>query len=188
MPLSRPAPRRHIHTRDIRCLGFQRDDGQWDIEARLVDTKTYSFDNQDRGGINAGEPIHEMLLRLTLTDHLEITAVEADIANGPFTLCGSIVGAFQGLVGLSIGRGWRKAVLSRLGGTKGCTHLVELLLGQLAATAYQTVRPARARREQAAAGGGKPSMLDTCHALASDSPVVARHWPDHFTGPKPGAS
>src|SRR6185503_19700597 len=41
MSLSAPAPRRHLHTRSITCEGFARDDGLWDIEARIVDTKTY---------------------------------------------------------------------------------------------------------------------------------------------------
>ena len=58
MALSRPARREHIHSRDIRCRGFRREDGLWDIEATLEDTKTYSFANRDRGGIAAGEPIH----------------------------------------------------------------------------------------------------------------------------------
>ena len=36
MPLSKPAPRKHIHTREIKCLGFEREDGLWDIEGRLI--------------------------------------------------------------------------------------------------------------------------------------------------------
>ena len=70
MPLSRPAPRKHIHTREIRCRGYHRKDGLWDIEAFLVDTKTYGFDNVDRGRIDAGEPIHGMWIRLTVDEDL----------------------------------------------------------------------------------------------------------------------
>ena len=77
MPLSKPAARKHIHTRDIKCHGFERDDGLWDIEGRLTDTKTYTFDNHDRGGIAAGEPIHDMLIRLTLTGDMVVAAAEA---------------------------------------------------------------------------------------------------------------
>ena len=40
MPLSRAVPRDHIHTREIRCRGFRRRDGLWDIEGVLEDTKT----------------------------------------------------------------------------------------------------------------------------------------------------
>lgn len=178
MSLSKPERREHIHTRDIRCRGFRREDGLWDIEAVLEDTKTYSFANADRGGIAAGEPIHRMHIRLTLDDDMQVRAAEAATEAGPFGLCGAITPVFAGLVGLRIGPGWRKAVLGRMAGVKGCTHLTELLLGPLTTTAVQTIASARARRQEAAADGRPPPILDTCHALATSSPVVARHWPD----------
>ena len=74
MPLSNAAPRKHIHTRKIDCRGYRRDDGLWDIEGTLVDTKTYSFGNEDRAGIAAGEPFHEMHIRLTIDDDMEVLA------------------------------------------------------------------------------------------------------------------
>ena len=42
MPLSAPAPRHFMHNRAIECRGYQREDGLWDIEGHLVDTKTYA--------------------------------------------------------------------------------------------------------------------------------------------------
>ena len=72
MPLSPPASRKHLHTRTVTCCGYQRDDGLWDIEGHLVDVKTYGFDNDHRGVVNAGEPVHEMWLRLIIDDDLEI--------------------------------------------------------------------------------------------------------------------
>ena len=48
------------HTRTITCKGYRRKDGLWDIEAHMTDIKTFSFENRDRGGIQAGEPVHEM--------------------------------------------------------------------------------------------------------------------------------
>ena len=72
MPLTPHQPRKPIHTRAIECKGYQRDDGLWDIEAHLVDTKTYDFANRDRGDIKAGEPLHEMWLRLTLDLDLKV--------------------------------------------------------------------------------------------------------------------
>jgi hypothetical protein len=39
MPLSRPAPREHIHSREIRCRGYRCADGLWDIEGVPEDTK-----------------------------------------------------------------------------------------------------------------------------------------------------
>jgi len=179
MPLSKAAPRKHIHTRHIECRGFERDDGLWDIEASLIDTKTYSFDNMDRGGISSGEAIHHMLVRLTVDGDLVVQSAEASTEAGPFGICGGITDQFQALAGLRIAPGWRKAVLARFGGVRGCTHLTDMLLGPLAATAWQTVAPARKKRGTIGAGE-KPVLLDSCHAFASDSEVVRKRWPDFY--------
>lgn len=177
MPLSKPTPRNKIHNREIHAQGFQRDDGLWDIEARLVDTKSYSFDNAERGTINSGEAIHDISIRLTLNDEMTVQSAEAVIDSGPFTMCGDITPSFGALKGLSIKPGWRKSVFHRLGGIKGCTHLVDMLLGPIAVTAWQSVNPARQNRNSPAESG-KPPLLDSCHAFSAASPVVRREWPD----------
>lgn len=180
MSLSRPVPRQHLHTREIRCRGFRRDDGLWDIEGALEDTKTYSFANHDRGGIVAGEPVHRMLIRLTVDDDMVVRGLEVATEAGPFAICGDIAPAFAALTGLKLGPGWRRAVLERLGGVRGCTHLVDLLLGPLTTTTLQTVAAARARRE--GGDGGRPALIDSCHALAASGPVVQRQWPAFYAG------
>jgi hypothetical protein len=179
MPLSKPNPRNQIHNRKIEARGFQRDDGLWDIESRLIDTKTYSFDNTDRGMINSGEAIHDISIRITIDDDMTVQSAEAVIDSGPFTLCGDITPAFKALEGLSVKPGWRKSVLQRLGGTKGCTHIVDMLLGPIAVTSWQTVNPARQKRN-APSGGGKPPLLNSCHAFSAASRVVKREWPDYY--------
>ena len=70
MPLSKPKMRNQIHSREIKCFGYKRGDGFWDIEGSMIDTKSYSFDNNDRGGVSSGEPIHYMQIRITLDDNL----------------------------------------------------------------------------------------------------------------------
>ncbi|QLH38280.1 MAG: DUF2889 domain-containing protein [Defluviicoccus sp.] len=177
MPLSRPVRREHIHSREIRCRGFRREDGLWDIEGLLEDTKTYSFANRDRDGIVAGEPIHRMLVRLTLDDALLVHGAEAATDASPFGLCDAITPVFDSLVGLRIGPGWRKAVLVKMAGVHGCTHLTDLLLGPVTTTAMQTIAAARSRRQDADTDGRPPPILDTCHALARTSNVVRDHWP-----------
>lgn len=177
MPLSPPAARTALHHRRIDCRGFRRDDGLWDIEAHLVDAKTYDFANHDRGGtIHAGEPLHEMLLRVTIDTALRIHQVEAVIEHGPYRICGAIAPAFAGLAGQSIGLGFLSEVRRRFGGVKGCTHVVELF-GPVATTAFQTLVAARTG---AAAAGERPQALGTCHAYAPTSEVVARQWPEFY--------
>ncbi len=103
MPLSAPAPRRHYHTRQVTCRGYFREDGLWDIEGHMTDEKTYAFENSDRGEIQAGEPVHEMSIRLTIDDSMVIRDIEAVTDHGPFTLCGDIAPAYRKLIGIRIG-------------------------------------------------------------------------------------
>ncbi|MGH6952826.1 MAG: DUF2889 domain-containing protein [Alphaproteobacteria bacterium] len=185
MPLSPPAARERLHDRVVECRGYRRKDGLWDIEGHLVDSKSYGFPNRDRGRVSAGEPVHEMWLRLTIDDDMVIHEAEAATDFGPYRICPDITPNFRTLKGLKIGPGFRRAAHAVVGGTKGCTHLVELL-GPLATTAYQTLFSALSNRARAdAESGQRPAMLDTCHAYASDSEVVRRNWPKFYTGPTP---
>ena len=184
MPLSEPAPRKHLHARNVECRGYLRDDGLWDIEGHMVDTKTYSFPNRHRGEVEAGEPVHEMWLRLTIDNRMRIHEVEAVTDYGPFGICPAITDNFKRLEGLTIGPGFRRAARQRVGGMQGCTHLVELL-DPVATTAFQTMtarRHNREREDRAAGTRQRPLFLGTCHALASDSPVVREQWPEFYTG------
>ena len=187
MPLPAPAaPRKHLHTRNVECRGYLRDDGLWDIEGRIVDTKTYSFPNRHRGEVRAGEPVHDMWLRLTIDDSMRIREVEAVTDHGPFRTCAAITAHFKRLEGLTIGPGFRRAVRDRVGGLQGCTHLAELI-GPVATTAFQTMTARRhdGKQQEAKADSQqreRPTFLDTCHALASDGPVVKELWPAHYTG------
>lgn len=177
MPLSEASPRTHLHTRAITLQGFRRDDGQFDIEAELVDTKTYPFEIDDRNVV-PGEPLHHMRARLTVTEDLLITAAEAVTEQGPFSICGGGALTYGRLEGLTIRPGFLKAANERLGGAAGCTHLRELLQ-QMATVAYQTTFPVRAGREPASPEA-RPRLLDTCHAYAIDGPVVEKRWPQFF--------
>jgi hypothetical protein len=206
MPLSPAADRELLHTRGIVIRGYRRTDGRFDIEAQLSDTKAYGFGNQDRGFIEAGEPVHFMWLRLTVDEHMTIVASEAATEHGPYTICPSAAPNFSRLAGLRIKPGFMREANQRVGGAIGCTHLRELLQ-QIATTAFQTINPYRAFRDASAAGeagergsdrldarvsekmGGSAKIVDTCIAYARDGAIVRRRWPHLYTGPdQPDAS
>jgi Protein of unknown function (DUF2889) len=186
MPLPDPAPRELLHLRDIALRGWQRADGLYDIEAHLTDTKAYAFENDDRGRMEPGEPLHGMWLRLTIREDMEIVACEAASDHTPYAVCPGAAPNFARLAGLKIGPGFNRAVAERVGGIQGCTHLREVL-GQMATVAYQTLYPIRAakEREEAArravagepASRKKPALVGTCIAYAPDSPVTLARWP-----------
>lgn len=180
MPLSKASPRKHMHTREIRCDAYQREDGLWDIEGIITDTKPYSFDNYERDGIAAGEPLHQMRIRISIDDDMVVHEAEAVTEYAPFKMCGDIAPDYAKLKGLKIGPGWRKNVHQRLGSVHGCTHISDLALGPLAVTAFQAVVPGRENRNKEPADGSKPVTLNTCHALSESSPVVAWRWPSFY--------
>ncbi len=188
MPLSPPTSRKELHTRTIVLRGYERDDGLYDIEAHLTDTKTRAFTNDHRGEVQPGTPLHGMWMRMTVDDRLTVHACEAATEYGPYALCPSAAPNFARLAGLRIKAGFLKEAAARVGGTAGCTHLRELLQ-QMATTAFQTVQPARARRNPGTEGhpdaqsNEKPAILNTCIAYGTDSPVVRKLWPHLYTGP-----
>ncbi|MBM3481835.1 MAG: DUF2889 domain-containing protein [Alphaproteobacteria bacterium] len=180
MPLSPPAARERLHTRTITCHGYQRADGLFDIEGHITDVKTTPVPNEWRRDIPPGVPIHEMWARLTLDKDMLVVSAEAASDHTPYEICPAVAPSFAALAGLRIGPGWRKLVKETVGGTKGCTHIVELI-GVLGTVAYQTLWPVRAK-EYKSSPTTRPPILDTCHALRSDGPVVKRFFPTHYVG------
>jgi hypothetical protein len=182
MPLSAPAARKLIHTRQIECKGYEREDGLWDIEAQLMDTKTYVHSRRHGGTERQpGEPVHHMWLRLTIDLDMIIHDAEAATDQGPYPYCGDITPNFKRLVGVKIGPGWRRQIRERLGGIQGCTHLVELL-GPVGTTAFQSTGRAREARNAGKPVMRKPYQLNSCHVYAEDSPAVRERWPHYYKG------
>lgn len=187
MPLSAPAPRAPIHRRQVECRGYRRDDGLWDIEGHLIDTRDADLALRVEGRtVRAGEPIHAMSVRLTVDDGMTVRAVEACVDAVPTAICPGAVAQMQVLVGMKIAPGWTNAVKEKLGGPHGCTHLMELMW-PVATTAYQTLAMLRADKLLAPAQPGrKPGKIDSCWAYAADRGIVKRFWPDYYTGPEAG--
>ena len=180
MPLSKPAPRTQQHTRTVVCKGYRRDDGLWDIEGHLVDVKDHSITSKERnqGEIPAGEPIHDMALRITIDLDLNIVDAEATMDFTPFQHCKGVTQAYKKLIGVQIKPGFTKVTKTLFSGENGCTHLLELL-GPIATAAYQATYQDREKEENWEPGKPLPPVMNTCHTWNQRSPVVQKHWP-HF--------
>ena len=177
MPLPAPVARRLVHRRVIVCEGFERADGLTEVDARILDTRTTPVHLQ-AGVLAPGEALHAMAVRLTVDDTLTLKDVQATTEAGPFRICGAIAPNFSSLAGQSLARGFGKTVRDMFGGIKGCVHIVDLL-GPAATTIYQTMSR---RWRKLKDSGRKPAIIGTCHAWASDSPVVKREFPQFYTG------
>jgi hypothetical protein len=182
------APRKQLHTRQVRFDGYLRDDGLWDIEAQMIDTKAYEWPRSDKGVLLPGMPVHDMLIRLTLDDALMIKAIATGMPSTPHDECEQSSDPMQKMVGHAIGSGWRHTIEKNLGGIKGCTHMRELLFN-MATIAYQTIPNYRARLRREAglperADDQPPFFLGKCLGWDFDGPAVQRRYPQ-FKGWQP---
>jgi hypothetical protein len=183
MPLSAPAARAPLHLRRIECRGYRRTDGLWDIEGHLVDTREIETAHPWEGRIAAGDPVHEMWVRLTIDDAMTVRDAEAAIDRSPYPTCPQAAPSLAAIKGHTIAPGWSLLVKRLLGGVKGCTHVMELLM-PIATTAYQTMAPHRHALAQAAgAPTARPGKIDSCYSYSSQRAVVARFWPEFYDGP-----
>ena len=122
-----PAPRQCLRSHTVRCTGYLREDGLWDIEGEghFPDSCACSC-GDELGEWRRGEPIHQMWIRLTLDDSYQVKAVATSMDVFHKAACRVAPGS-RGLVGLRIDERWNKSVRALLGGPKGCRHLLELL-------------------------------------------------------------
>ena len=95
--------------------------------------------------------------------------------------CASIEPHYRQMIGWSMRPGFNATVRETFGGTKGCTHLTDLI-GVLATTAYQNLAGQLPSNPDK-----KPFQLDGCHALANDAPAVATFYPKWYRGDAPTA-
>jgi len=193
MNFSEPAVRTLLHSRRTVYDGYARSDGLFDIEAKLLDTRTHRMSFMVGPDRPAGEPLHQMGLRVTVDADLIIRQVESLIDRGYVSECLDIALAYTQLTGLKIGQGFASAIRALFAGRAGCTHMTEMLI-PLATVAMQTVW---AQQEVEWQHGGpkpvfygkpdaRPAVMESCYAFRSDGQVMRVRWPKFYTGLEAG--
>jgi len=183
-----PTRRRHMHTRTIECNGYLRDDGLWEVEARLRDTNPFSQSaSRYRRELQPGDPVHDIALRLAIDDSMTIREAEAMMRATPYPTCIEVEPVLQRLIGERVGPGWRELVRRKIGRLETCTHLMELL-GPAVTTLYQTMsygkKPeGRDTLENQQRLGERPFFIGGCHSWRTDGPIVADMFPQFATKP-----
>jgi hypothetical protein len=175
--------RKPLHTREIKCAGYLRDDGLIDVEAELRDISPDGTDLLFRM-VQPGADIHHMQVKATLSADLVIQDISATMLTGATSMCPEITAAYGELKGLALRKGFRQEVKARVGGVRGCTHLTDLL-GPMATTAMQShfahQRALRNGRRPADGIGlmPRPAVIGTCHTYHADSVATQVLWPLH---------
>ena len=177
--------RRLMHRRSVECLGYLRDDGLWEVEARLVDTKPFVQHDRRRGVMQPGDPVHDIRLRLAVDDTLTIQETGTTMQAIPYLSCVDVEGVLHRLVGERIGKGWRELVRRKIGKLETCTHLSELL-GPAVTTLFQTMTygkdpEGRGSLDHQYDAAEPPFFVNGCHSWRTDGPVVAEFFPQFAT-------
>ena len=179
-----------LHTRTVTYNGFARADGLWDIEGTLRDEKHYDHPHEF-GTRAAGQAVHHLAVRVTLDAQFTIRAMDTTMGTTPFSECGVASQHMQRFVGMTVGKGWRKAIEQTVGGLQGCTHIRELL-ANLATAAFQTIPHHQEMQRMAQGQGGwrvqgdaPPFFMGQCMTWDFNGPVVARLAPKFVGWVKP---
>ena len=176
MPLpSTDIGRRRLHTRTITIDGYEREDGLFEIEGHLTDVKHFDI-NATHFSRKAGDPVHDMKIRLTLDGEMKIVDAFAVTDGMPYeNECNKITPNYrEKLKGQKIAAGFRVFLAGLFGKLKGCAHMTELL-GSMAPAAIQAMYGNG--RAKAPDPDKKPFQLDGCHALDTRGLVVAKYYP-----------
>jgi len=167
-----------------RAVDFEVFDVEGDlvVVGRLRDTRPWAAEGA------AVATVHDMELRVRVrSTDLTIVGASAEMHAFPHAECPVIEEAFAGLVGLSVARGYTRAVQTRFGGPRGCTHLEQLArsLGPVviqAVTSQRALSVLRGESEDLLAGAGQsgsPWARDSCHVWAEGGPAdqkLAAGW------------
>ncbi|NYT23310.1 DUF2889 domain-containing protein [Alcaligenaceae bacterium] len=183
-----PAPeveREALHTRTVRVDAYARADGQWDLDAELIDFKHYDFPRRaGKNGVQrAGDPVHHLFLRITFDESFTITAARASYEAAPYEQqCTGIAPAYDALVGMNLLKGFRDTVKRRFARSAGCTHMTELSY-VLPTAAIQSLSGRRRQQQETGQDQRRPFQLGGCHALRMDGPVAKEFYPKWYVTP-----
>lgn len=114
---------------------------------------------------------------------LRLTRLTVQAVTHPYPQCPFILDICDELVGSSLRSGWRPAVLDRLRGPAGCTHVVSLLLSLTELTTltfFLQINESVAYGERQRSDGSwvnqglevVPSLSGACHVLRPDGPLA----------------
>ena len=180
------ATRQLRHRRAISVQVYSQGNGLWEVDAEISDVKTRDV---PLGGAmrQAGDPIHDMLLRLIVDERLTIVKAGSLTRAMPYPGACNQYGTptadpYEALAGLNLLKNFRTEVRERLSGVRGCTHLTELAQ-VLPSAVIQAFAGDVIDTRGEASSTTPPFQIDRCHALRSDGATVQLHYPRWYRPP-----
>ena len=160
-----------LHTRTIRMDAVRVSETELEVTGRLLDERS---EPEEWFGLTSGLVIHDMRVTLRVRHpDLVITAASAGMDERPYTICTDAVGPLQRLLGLSVARGFTRAVNERLGRAQGCAHLTALVHA-IAPVVRQAAGVAFRGTQTAPDASRDLWFVNTCQAWREDGPLHTR--------------
>jgi hypothetical protein len=152
-----------VHVRTITMRARRAGDATLEVTGHLVDERPQGPGVGWFGAVN-GSIVHDMRVTLQVRHpDLVITAVAAEMASHPYSLCPDAVDPLQQLVGLSVARGFVRALNERFGRQLGCAHLTALIHA-MAPVVRQAIGPAFREYEEIPRSGSETWFVNSCQA------------------------
>lgn len=144
-----PRARQLVHGRQITCRVYRRDDGDWDLEGKLLDVKTHDEARADGIVVAAGEPCRTLTLTVLLDEALTIR--DARLVADTSVSHARAEAACKAVIDWQIGTAFAAETKDFFGRAVDCPHCAELFAA-IVATAREAIplaRPALIRRTPA---------------------------------------
>jgi hypothetical protein len=170
-----PPESEKVHTRNISVSTYDCDGQRILVEGILKDNRLHESHVITGEKFPAGV-IHHMAIRLLVNcSNLLIEEVDVELIHVPRDVCRETIDCLKPIKGLTITRGFTAKVKKLAGGTKGCTHVLELLLA-MAPAAIQGFAAHQSRKPSGFTTDHTQMffhfLLNTCHAWREDGPFV----------------
>ncbi|OGL05235.1 MAG: hypothetical protein A3I03_10305 [Candidatus Rokubacteria bacterium RIFCSPLOWO2_02_FULL_68_19] len=158
-----------VHVRTIRVEAIETGPGELEVTGTLLDERPRGEVRWE--GDDGARVVHDMMvtLRVRYPDFV-ITHASGTMAAHPYTLCPEALLPLDQLVGLSVARGFVRAVQERLGRERGCSHLTALILA-MAPVVKQGAGAAFRGERDAPQNADDLWFIDTCQAWRKDGPL-----------------
>ncbi len=167
-----------LHTRNIEVTTYEYDSQRIITEGFLKDDRfqaSYAITGEERpSGV-----VHDMSIRLLVNcSNLLIEDIDVDLISVPREACWETKECLAPIKGLTITRGFTSKVKKICGGSKGCTHLVELLVAMapavfLGRNVSRSLKPSGFNADHAKTL--IKYLVNTCHAWREDNPFIERY-------------
>jgi len=165
-----------IHTRRIDVTTYDGGTDAIIVEGKLKDDRFQHIYNLTGDSMPPGT-VHHMIIRMKVRcPDLTIEDIDVDMPTVPHEECPETRTSLAPVIGMRITSGFTAGVKDLVGGTKGCAHLVALLVS-MASAAVQGAWAALARKPL------DPSMysewaigvlIDSCNVWRSDGPTAKK--------------